>query len=547
MTTKLFTDVKIGYRLAIGFGITIAFMAVSVIAGQIYFTRVGGDIDHLVKVNNAKLKNAYEMKIALGDLTRPIAEIVTGQDSRAKEEAKTRIAEAREKYQKAAGELERLETNEEGKQLIARFKEEVAKGRETNDAAIELGMAGNITQAAEKFAEGTKTVGSYTEAADNIVTYNEKKTLAWLDETKGKISVGRTIFLGLGVLTLLVGMWLSRTITRSITIPISRSSAHIDLMAKGDFSIPVSPHALVRKDEMGIFAKSMHAMNSSLGRTLGEVTLSATNVASASAQLSAAAENLSKGAMDQVERATQVAAGSAQMNQASEDIARSSSGVAASAGQAVEVAKGGQEVVDKAIREVNVIAETVETASGFVRDLGEQSEKIGNIVTAINEIADQTNLLALNAAIEAARAGEHGRGFAVVADEVKKLAERTSASTTEIGDMINTIRLGVEKTVQSMDQAKNRVVTGVEYSSQAQTALGEIITSIDRLYGGVHQIATAIEEMSATTNAITRDINQISVVTKETFSSSEEISGAAASLSTLARGLEGVAHSFKVK
>ena len=102
-----------------------------------------------------------------------------------------------------------------------------------------------------------------------------------------------------------------------------------------------------------------------LGQTLKEVTVSATNVASASAQLSVSAESLSKGAMDQVERATQVAAGSAQMNQASEDIARSSSGVAASASQAVEVAKGGQEVVDKAIREVNVIAETVETARGL--------------------------------------------------------------------------------------------------------------------------------------------------------------------------------------
>jgi methyl-accepting chemotaxis protein len=547
MTKKLFTDVKIGHRLAMGFGITIAFMALIVIAGQIYFTGVGSDIDHLVKVNNGKLKNAYEMKIALGDLTRPIAEIITGQDSRVKEEAKTRIAEARGKYQKALGELERLETNEEGKQLIARFKEEVAKGKEANDAAVELGLAGNSTQAAEKFAEGTKIVGSYTEAADNVVSYNEKRMMAKLDEAKGSISAGRTVFLAIGVLTLLVGAWLSRTITQSITIPIARSASHIDLMAKGDFSIAVSPHALARKDEMGIFAKSMNAMNFNLGRTLGEVTTSATNVASASAQLSASAENLSKGAMDQVERATQVAAGSVQMNQASEDIARSSSGVAASASQAVEVAKGGQVVVDKAIREVNVIAETVETASGFVRDLGEQSEKIGNIVTAINEIADQTNLLALNAAIEAARAGEHGRGFAVVADEVKKLAERTSASTTEIGDMISTIRLGVEKTVRSMDQAKNKVVTGVEYSSQAQTALGEIITSIDRLYSGVHQIATAIEEMSATTNAITRDINQISVVTKETFSSSEEISGAATGLSTLARGLEGVVQSFKVK
>jgi methyl-accepting chemotaxis protein len=317
-------------------------------------------------------------------------------------------------------------------------------------------------------------------------------------------------------------------------------------MARGDFSIPVSEHALKRKDEMGIFAKSMDAMNSNLGRMLREVASSATNVASASTQLSVSAEKLSRGANEQVERATQVATGSTQMNQATEDIAKSSSGVSASASEAVKVAKGGQEVVDKAIKEVNVIAETVETALGFVEDLGMQSEKIGDIVTAINEIADQTNLLALNAAIEAARAGEHGRGFAVVADEVKKLAERTSASTTEIGEMIHTIRVGVEKTVASMGTAKDRVVAGVQFSSQASTALEHIIKSTDSLYGGIHQIATAIEEMSATTDEITRDINHISAVTRENFSFSEEISGAAAGLSGLARTLEQDVSGFKV-
>jgi len=290
----------------------------------------------------------------------------------------------------------------------------------------------------------------------------------------------------------------------------------------------------------------MDAMNSNLGRMLREVASSATRVASASTQLTVSAEKLSRGANEQVERAAQVAAGSTQMSQASEDIAKSSTGVAGSASEAVKVAKGGQDVVDKAIQEVNVIAETVETALGFVQDLGTQSEKIGDIVIAINDIADQTNLLALNAAIEAARAGEHGRGFAVVADEVKKLAERTSASTTEIGEMISTIRDGVQKTVEIMDTAKDKVVAGVEFSSQASTALEKIIKSTDSLYGGIHQIATAIEEMSATTNGITRDINHISVVTKETFTSSEEISGAAGSLSSLARTLEQNVSGFKV-
>jgi methyl-accepting chemotaxis protein len=360
------------------------------------------------------------------------------------------------------------------------------------------------------------------------------------------VATARTVFIVLGLVTLVVGMWLSRATTRSITMPITRSSAHIDLMAKGDFSIPVSPHALNRQDEMGVFAKSMDAMNSNLGAMLKEVASMAMSVSSASTQLGVSAERLAKGATGQVEKTTQVATGSTQMNQAADDISVSTNRMTTSASEAVVVAKGGREVVTQAIHEVNLIADTVETVLEYVKDLGSQSERIGNIVTAIDDIADQTNLLALNAAIEAARAGEHGRGFAVVADEVKKLAERTSASTTEISEMINTIRLVVQKTVKSMDTTKERVATGVEFSSQTSTALEQIISSIDNLHGGVHQIATAIEEMNATTHEITEDIRQISEVTKETFSSSEEISGAAESLSELSRHLQEAVQRFKV-
>ncbi len=543
---RLFTDVRIGRRLAIGFGIILCLTTIVVVAGLLYLNFMNQTFERVVKVNNAKIKQANIARASLADITYLVGKIVTARDGTARAEAKKKIDEQRAAYLCSVDTLESLEINREGKQLIAKLKEEVTKGGKLSDGVIELALGGNSKEAARGYGELIDIAGGYNKAADDIVRYNEGRLQYRCDEAKNRSFTARIVFIALGIMTLLVGMYLSRAITRSITIPIGRSSAHIDLMAKGDFSIPVSAHALNRKDEMGIFAKSMHAMSANLGSILKEVTTSSMSLASASAQLTVSAEHLSKGAMEQVERATQVAAGSTEMSQVSEDIARNTSTVAGSASDAVKVAKGGQEVVDKAIREVNIIAETVDTAMGFVKELGEESEKIGDIVTAINEIADQTNLLALNAAIEAARAGEHGRGFAVVADEVKKLAERTSTSTTEIGDMINTIKVGVQKTVESIDKAKSKVVTGVEYSSQASAALDHIISSIDNLYNEVHQIASAIEEMSATTEEISRDINQISDVTKETLSSSEEISGAANGLSGLSGNLETAVQRFKV-
>ena len=543
---KLFTDVKIGKRLAIGFGVTLGLMVVIVITGITSLSSITNKLDRVIVANSVKIKLANDIRDAIADIGRFAGVMVATEDAGSKEDAKTKIGEARGRYKKSVDELERLETTGEAKTLIADLKEQIGKGKDENNKTIELAMSGNMAEATKHYQEVARIIQACIGIADKIVEHGEKRTQSGQVEAKQSALTARTLFIILGVVTLLLGIWLSRATTKSIAIPIVRSSAHIDLMAQGDFSIPVSEDAMKRKDEMGIFARSMDKMNKNLGQVLKEVMSSAANVAASSEQLRVSAESLSGGAVNQVEMAAQVATAATEMNQATEDIALNSNRISESAGETVKIAKGGQEIVHRAIQEVNLLATTVDKASEFVAALGQQSGKIGDIVTTINDIADQTNLLALNAAIEAARAGEHGRGFAVVADEVKKLAERTSSSTTEIGNMINTINQGIGKTVESMNQAKRNVESGVQFSSQAQVALQEIITSIDTLYGGVQQTATAIEEMSATTNEITRDINTISEVTQATLTASEEISGAALGLSGLSKELKGTIQTFKV-
>ena len=208
-------------------------------------------------------------------------------------------------------------------------------------------------------------------------------------------------------------------------------------------------------------------------------------------------------------RVTQIATAMEEMSMTVNEVARNTVDASDSAAQVATNARNGQQVVNQAVQEMQKVAEIVRSSAGIVGNLGAKSEKISEFVGVINDIADQTNLLALNAAIEAARAGEQGRGFAVVADEVRRLADRTVASTKEIRLMVNEIQQEAMLAVQSIERGKSEAEVSERLSHEAEESLIRIVQSIEEIEHMIAQIATASEEQAATSTTIAASLDEI--------------------------------------
>jgi methyl-accepting chemotaxis protein len=381
------------------------------------------------------------------------------------------------------------------------------------------------------------------EICDGFIAYQQKQTVTLAAEAK-TFYRSCFIFVIIGaILSVAIGVAIALVLARSIVEPVNRTISDTRLLSEGNLRQEI---LVDRKDEFGQQATTIKGMVEKWRDIIGSVKQASDGVASAGVQLSASAGQMSHGASQQAEKAHQVATASEEMSQTVEDIARNATGIAETAAQAAKTAKEGGTTVEAAIKEVGEIASTVEESANHIASLSELSKKIGDIINIINDIADQTNLLALNAAIEAARAGEHGRGFAVVADEVKKLAERTTGATSEVSGIIREIQNNVTSAVTSIGHVTTKVDKGVDLSSRAGTELQAIVKSVEELQQMVQQIATAIEEMSATSVQISKDIESISDISGDTSRSSNEVLKASEELSRLGVDLQGIARQFKV-
>jgi methyl-accepting chemotaxis protein len=234
------------------------------------------------------------------------------------------------------------------------------------------------------------------------------------------------------------------------------------------------------------------------------------------------------------------------MSATSGDIAQNCQMAAEGGQRASSAASSGAEVVEKTVSVMGRISERVTDTARSVESLGARSDQIGAIIGTIQDIADQTNLLALNAAIEAARAGEQGRGFAVVADEVRALAERTTKATREIGEMIKAIQSETKGAVAAMEEGVTEVENGTAEAAKSGHALQEILEQINAVTMQVNQVATAAEEQTATTSEISDNIHQITQVVQNTVKGAQESATAAGQLARTAEELQRLVGQFRL-
>lgn len=346
------------------------------------------------------------------------------------------------------------------------------------------------------------------------------------------------------VIGLTLGFVIQRTVLQQVGGEPREIAAFCEKIAEGDLSASSSISS-ASKTETGIY-HAVKTMAERLRGVVGKINSSTSALAASSEELSSTSDEMSREAGQLASQTEQVVTAMTEVSQTIMDMAKNASQAADASRSASETAAKGKQIVDTTANDMIKIAQTVQAAASTIEELGRSSAQIGEIVTVINGIADQTNLLALNAAIEAARAGEQGRGFAVVADEVRKLAERTSQATKDIAERISGIQTAAGESVDAMKRGSDEVDKGVGLAKEASASLDTIVTSSTNAMDMVQRIAAATEEQSAATEEVTQSMGNISDISRQSSAATEQIKVSAAELAKLATDLKQMAAFFKV-
>ncbi|MBC2690972.1 methyl-accepting chemotaxis protein [Pseudomonas kielensis] len=382
-----------------------------------------------------------------------------------------------------------------------------------------------------------------TVQGSDIVTRSDALYQIQLDRRDIESAQARTLQLISTLLALLVGVLAAVLITRQITRPLRETLAVVERIAGGDLTQDIR---VTRRDELGVLQQGIARMGVTLRDLISGIRDGVTQIASAAEELSAVTEETSAGVNSQKVETDQVATAMHEMTATVQEVARNAEQASQAAAAADGEAREGDRVVNEAITQIERLASEVVRSTEAMSVLQKESDKIGSVMDVIKAVAEQTNLLALNAAIEAARAGEAGRGFAVVADEVRGLAQRTQKSTEEIEGLVAALQNGTQQVATVMSNSRSLTDSSVELTRKAGLSLENITRTVSNIQSMNQQIAAAAEQQSAVAEEISRSIVNVRDVSEQTAAASDETAASSIELARLGNQLQMMVSHFRV-
>jgi methyl-accepting chemotaxis protein len=450
------------------------------------------------------------------------------------------------------------------------------KYREIRTEAINLALQNKKTEAYSLYIEKARPVFDQLSINLRDLTDYRQEAAAGINErNKSDFIKAIEYFIAIILLAVLIGIGIGWIIVHSLTKPLKDSVSLLREMANGDFSKKVLEKNLGLANEFGLLSQAVHIMNKNISSLIQQSSSISGNVAASSEELMTSSEQSAQVSGEVSKRFKQMAASAnkqqtvvqstqkiiGQMSKGIYQVAENTNVVSESAKKTENAATRGETAVGEAVSQMNIIEKKTNATAETISELENKSKQIGQIVEAIASISGQTNLLALNAAIEAARAGEAGKGFAVVADEVRKLAEQSQNATKEIADLIHEVQTKTMDAVILMNDGKKEVKVGTNVVHLAGESFREIITMIQEISGQIHEIAIAIQEITSGSQSMVGSIDdvdkesksmseqtqEVSTMMEEQSSSTEEIAAASQSLAKMAETLQTAISKFKVE
>ena len=538
----LLSNLKISQRfLAVGVVVLAALIALVL--------NTASNLGKLAELQDQAYQRAKDATVAnqaidLGDaLYRVIADGIINQDASG---TRTAWHETRAESDRLFAIIEKVADTADEKRLVAEARSEIAKASFAFESKIlPMILAGAVDMATVKSIDAdidkslAKSETALREIAKSMVAEAEAADKDFDEVARSTRNFGLVVGLIALVAIGMILLMFARDTVASINDAVSRMNE----VAGGDLSRSVATH---RRDEFGDLLRALEAMRHNLHETVRRIQDGAESVRSAAGEMAASSEQVAQASQNQSQSTASIAAAVEELTVSFHEVESNAASASDGAIDTLNLATRSSDEVDRTAKDIGLMAGQVVKAAERVRELGERSRQMASIVQVIREIADQTNLLALNAAIEAARAGEQGRGFAVVADEVRKLAEKTGHSTGDISKLIQTIGRDMESVVEIMAESDRSSTVGVTRANEAHGSMQQAKSSVEGVRGALSEISLALKEQSSAVTQVAQNVEGIAQMTEETNAAMGQVAQTAEHLREQAEALHGSVAGFRL-